>query len=197
MERRETFAQELCDILVKNKTITESESQAMHKSFKDSEHEYFDQFLLSEGLVEKTDLLRALSQYYKVPSFDVCGYFFNTSLLRQYSKDFLVRNAIIPLELDNDDMLVAIASEPEAPGLESGMRSFASYDVEYLVGLRQEIVDAIREYYDQSPALDVEQEDMSMDEEQRLEKDAINKDEEIEELTYGNVLYRDDEDLDR
>jgi len=193
MEKRETFAQELCDILVKMKLIKPNESAPIHKAFKDSDYDQFDAFLLDEGFVEKSDLLRALSQYYKVPSFDVTGYFFNILLLREFPKDFLVRNAVIPLECEDDNMLIAITSDPNADNLESLMAGHASYDVEFLVGLKQDIIDAVQQYYDKSPIEDSEFDDMSMDEEQRLEKEAIDKDEEIEDLSYGSTLYRDEE----
>lgn len=193
MKKNETFAQELCDILVKNKVLTDKESAIMHKAFKDSEYDQFDDFLLSEGLVEKSDLLRALSQYYKVPSFDVSGFFFNTLLLREYPKEFLMGNAVIPLESEDDGMVVVIASDPEADGLETQMQKYASYDVEFLVGLKQDIIDAVREFYDKSPTEDADIEDMSMDEEERLEKEALEKADEIEDLSYGNILYRDEE----
>jgi hypothetical protein len=182
MHKNETFAQGLCDILVKNKTIDQKESEAMHKAFANSEYDEFDDFLIEEGLVEESDLLRALSLYYKVPSFDVNGYFFSNMLLHQFPKDLLLRNGVIPLELENDDMLVVVASQPEKPGLESQMREFISYDIEYMVGIKRDICDAIKEYYDKPPTDDSDFDDMNMDEEDRLEKEALLRDELLEDL---------------
>ncbi len=106
MEKRETFAQQLCDILVKQNVIDEAEGRALQRSFKSSEKENFDDFLLEEGLIEEDQLLRALGQYYQVPPVDVTGYFFDTQLLRNFPKDFLLRNRIIPIEMDDDIMVV-------------------------------------------------------------------------------------------
>lgn len=184
--KNETFAQELCDILVKNKTIEQKESEAMHKAFANSEYDEFDDFLIEQGLVEESDLLRALSLYYKVPSFDVNGYFFNHMLLHQFPKDFLLRNAVIPLEMENDDMLIVVASQPEKPGLESEMREFVSYDIEYMVGIQRDICDAIKEYYDKPPNDDADFDDMSMDEEERLKHEAVDDDELLEDLPHNN-----------
>jgi hypothetical protein len=193
MKNRETFAQELCDILEKNKVIAQKESEAMHKTFKDSEYDQFDNFLLAEGFIEKSDLLRALSQYYSIPSFDVTGYFFNSLLIREYPKDFLISNAIIPLESEDDGMVIVIAANPDAIGLESRMREHASYNAEFLVGLKRDILSAIIEFYDKSITEDAETEDLNMNEEMRLEKEAIENVEEIEELSYGSSLYRDED----
>lgn len=192
MENKETFVQALCDLLVKNKAVEEKEADALKKVFKESEQEYFDNFLIEEGLVEEKDLLSALSQYYKVPAFDARGYFFETFLLHRFPKDFLLRNCFIPLEVD-ENMLVVVASHPELPGLESAMREFVSYEIEFFVGLSEHIIDAIEEYYDKSLTLDVEDEDRDMDEEMRLEKEALGKLQE-RELKDGDMIYRDEED---
>jgi len=66
MEKKEDFTQELAEILVKHKIIERIEADSIKEMFKDSTKETFDEFLLEEGLVEEAELLRALSQYYKV-----------------------------------------------------------------------------------------------------------------------------------
>ena len=42
MEKRETFAQALCDVLVKQKVVSEAEGRALARAFKSSEKENFD-----------------------------------------------------------------------------------------------------------------------------------------------------------
>jgi hypothetical protein len=190
--RRETIVQGLCDVLIKNKTVSEKEAEILKKAFADSEHGHFDDFLIEEGLVEESDLLRALSQYYKVPSFDVKGYFFECTLLRKYPKDFLIRNSVIPVERE-ENMIIMVAGDPEAPGLASALEQHASYAVEYLVGIKKDIRDAINTYYDSSAPIDVAFEDMDMEDQERIEKEAISKDEDIDDITYGNPLYNDED----
>ena len=46
MEKRETFAQALCDVLVKNHVVKPEEARAMQRAFKNSSKESFDDFLL-------------------------------------------------------------------------------------------------------------------------------------------------------
>jgi type IV pilus assembly protein PilB len=181
MEKRETFAQQLSDILVKQKVLDEAESRAIQRSFKNSEKENFDDFLLEEGLIEEATLLRALGQYYQVPPVDVTGYFFDTQLLRNFPKDFLVRNRIVPLEMD-DDYLVVVASDPDNPDLLPAMGAYTSEDIQFRVGLARDIIDAIREFYDKSPTDLLDDQDLL---EEQLE----------EEEGYHSLLHYEDEDV--
>lgn len=168
MEKKGAFTQGLSNILVKNKVIAASEAKSMQDMFEDSTKETFDEFLLEEGLVEESDLLRALSEYFQLPSFDVVGYFFDHNLITKFPKGFLLRSGAIPLEVDQN-MLIVIASDPDEQGLESSIRDYVSYDVNFMVGLKRDICDAVKEFYDLSPA-DVEQ-DLDLREERRLEHD--------------------------
>lgn len=149
MEKKASFAKELTHILLKNKVISDKEAFKLQQLFKDSEKEYFDDFLLEESLVDKEDLLQALSQMYKVPAVDVAGYFFQTFLLHKFPKDILHRYAFIPMEVDEDIMTI-VASEPDDPQLLSVMSDYVSYDIVFRVGIRIDITDAITEYYDRA-----------------------------------------------
>ena len=144
MEFKETFVGDFAAILVKLNIVTQQESQALQNSFDQAEQENFDDFLVEEGLVEESELLRALSQYYKVPSFDVNGYFFSNFELRKFPKDFLLRNNIIPVEVD-ENMLLVVASRPEEPGLEAAIGRHVSYDINFYVGIARDIQDAVKE----------------------------------------------------
>lgn len=150
MLKKETFAKELCDILVRDNIISFKASQDILHSFKQSEIDQFDYFLLQEGLVPKEEILKALSIYYQVPAMDVVGQFFDSVLLNNFPEDFLVRNEVIPLEEENEDMLVVVAADPERDGLESAMRTYAKADITFIVGIGRDIIDAVREYYDKA-----------------------------------------------
>lgn len=169
IKKREDFTQGLSNILVKNKVLAASEAASLQEMFNDSTKESFDDFLLSEGLVEEPDLLRALGEYFEVPSFDVVGYFFEHYLLTQFPKGFLLRSGIIPLDVDQN-MINIIASNPEEPGLESAIREYVSYDVNFMVGIRRDICDAVKEFYDLSPT--EVPDDIDLREERNLEHEA-------------------------
>jgi len=180
MKRKETFAQELCDILVKHKVLSLEDSRAMHSAFKDSDKEQFDDFLLEEGLVQKEDLLRALAEYYQVPAFDVVGYFFDHVLLRNFPKEFLLENRIIPLALERP-LLTLVASHPDDQDLLVAIGKYVTTDVQFRVGLGRDIEDAVKEYYDPS-LTEVENDDYLPEQEHDTE----------ESLT--ELLEEDDED---
>ena len=182
MEHREAFTQGLANILVKNKVVASDEAKSMQDMFKDSTKETFDDFLLEEGFVGESDLLRALSEYYRVPSFDVVGYFFDHNLITKFPKGFLLRGGIIPLEVDQN-MLIVVASNPGESGLESSIRDYVSYDVNFMVGFKRDICDATKEFYDTSPA-DVPA-DLDLREERRIEHDV---EDEIESLTESKLM---------
>lgn len=147
MEKRESFAHALCAIFEKRGLISPKESHLLQDSFKKSTKEAFDDFLLEEGLMSKENILKALSELYQVPAVDVTGYFFESFLLRKFPKDVLHRNAFIPMQVDENIMAV-VASEPDDPRLLPIIGRNVSYDIQFRVGIRRDITDAISEYYD-------------------------------------------------
>jgi len=187
-----TFVSEFCEILLKSKMIQEKEVAPLQKAFKESEQENFDEFLIDEGLVESDDVLRALSLYYKVPAIDVKGFLFDHFLVTKFPKEFLLQNNVIPYEVE-ENMLFVVASRPEQVGLESAMRDFVSYDIEFMVGIAQDIRDAIEEFYDKSIVLDAEDQDLDRDEEKRMEQESMRKEEDLEELGYSEIVFPGDE----
>ncbi len=154
MKKEESFVQGLTRILVEYNIVKKDEAKAMQKAFRDRGKPGFDNFLLQTGLVSRTDLLNALSKYYNVPSFDALGHFFNHQEVRKFPKDFLLRNVIIPLEHD-ENIMVIVAGHPDDAELLPRIGEHVSYDIRFNVGLDQDIRDAIRSYYEESPASEV------------------------------------------
>ncbi|MFZ5953543.1 MAG: hypothetical protein ACOYT8_00410 [Candidatus Dependentiae bacterium] len=179
MEKRETFAQALCDILVKNKVVKPEEARAMQRAFKNSSKESFDDFLLEEGLVEEAPLLKALSDLYEVPAIDVVGYFFETFLLHKFPKDFLLRKRIIPLQVD-ENILIMVASNPNDSELLPEIGEYVSYDIQFYVGLGRDIEDAVKEYYEDSLT-------------QGYDYDKVMNENEIELELHNELLLEEDE----
>lgn len=149
MKEKISFVDKLSDVLVKMKIVSPVEAKAMKKDFENRSKESFDNFLLSEDLISKEDLLHALSECYQLPAFDVMGYFFDHDLLLNFPKEFLIENAIIPVELD-EEMLLLVVSDPTLPELRDKIAEYSSYEAEFNIGLRQDILDSIQEYYDES-----------------------------------------------
>jgi hypothetical protein len=147
---KNSFVDKLCDILVKQGALKKDEAKVAKKKFANRSKDAFDNFLTSEGLVTKEQLLKALSEYFQVPSMDVIGYFFDHDLVRNFPKNFLIQNAIVPVEVDQD-ILTVVASDPSLPNLVEKIGQYTSYEIEFLVGEKRDIFDVITEYYDRAP----------------------------------------------
>jgi Type II secretion system (T2SS), protein E, N-terminal domain len=197
-------------LLVSHKLMSHDDAKALHKSFVESDIEQFDDFLLEEGLIDENALLNILSELYELPAFDVVDHFFDTTLLRKFPKDFLLRLGIIPLDIagrffdnnpeykfledrvpftgneapiDDESTLIIVASNPADQNLLIEIGKFVSYDIEFCVGIRRYICDAVKEFYDTALTVGVEPD--LYDETENLEKDAV-------ELEAAKSLHNED-----
>lgn len=170
MKKESSVVEALCAILVKHHVIAAKEQSSIVQGFKNSSADYFEQFLIDQGLVDDLNILRALSEYYQVPATDVVGHFFDQLLLHMFPKDFLLRNTIIPLKVDEDIMII-VASNPNDQDLLPRIGEYVSYDITFHVGLRKHIEDAIKEFYDAS--LTQEDVDQDIEEKTRQKNEAL------------------------
>jgi len=185
MASSQTFVTGFVQTLVRMNFMKKDEGNAADLAFHESSKENFVDFLLEEGLIDRENILAALSQFYQVPAFDVVGHFFELHLLHQFPKDVMLRNAFIPLEVD-ENILIVIASEPDNGELLNIIGEFVSYDVRIDVGIRLDITDAISEYYEKS--LTEVDEDLDLREERRL-----GSQERQQELRDQEIFYGEDE----
>ncbi|HXW86458.1 MAG TPA: hypothetical protein VEK38_03910 [Candidatus Bathyarchaeia archaeon] len=149
MKKGRTFIEGLSKILVQRAILSQKEVDALASAFERSDGDAFDDFLVQEGLVDEHALLEALGQYYQVPYFEVIGHFFDTHLLQKFPKEFLLQEGIIPLEVD-ENILMMVASSPDDSALLEKIGEYVSYDIQFMVGLRTDIEDAIKEFYEKS-----------------------------------------------
>lgn len=179
------FVREILQLLTVDGVFSEAEAIKTERAFYEANRDQFDEFLLDEGLVAKDTLLKALAQYYQVPSFDVEGFFFDHLLLRQFPKDVLLRNQMIPCVVDDNEFLVMVAAQPDDEELLSIIGEFVSYDIRFNVGIPRDICDAVKEFYETSltedglketysddPSLEYEEPDIeSLDEDFAVEEE--------------------------
>jgi type II secretion system (T2SS) protein E len=186
-EEKKTLSQGLTDILMRDGVISPAVGNQLEILFKDSEKSTFTDFLMHEGFAERRDILEALSEYYQVPWFDTQGYFFDHALVNMFPKGFLLRNSIIPVEVD-EDILVFVAGNPANQDLPGLIEEYASYDVRFEVGIDLDIQDAVKEFYDEPvnaeshmpDDLDWPEDHRLVKEEEELEANEIEKDREEE-----------------
>ena len=144
------FIEAICDILVDLNKMKPERAENLKKSFQGSEKQYFDEFLLDEGLVQEEDLLQALELYYNKSAVDVTGLFFERHLLHMFPKDLLLRCGMIPREVD-ENIMIMIVSDPFDTRLLKLIGDYVSYDIRFQVGIRRQICNAVKAFYDKSP----------------------------------------------
>jgi Type II secretion system (T2SS), protein E, N-terminal domain len=182
MEAHESFEAGLLKILLQIKAITQEDADALKKAFHDSDVDQFEDFLLAEDIIDQEHILEALSLYYQVPSFDVVGYFFERHLVRMFPKDMLLRNELIPIEVD-ENMMIMVTSRPNNPDLLFEIGENVSYDIRFFVGIGRDITDAVKEFYDKADT--EESQDQDIHEEYLL----LGEFQHIEEEDDKDILY--------
>ena len=174
----ENFEVGFLQVMVDLKFITADDAAKLLATYHESDVDQFEDFLLTEGVLDQESLLEALSQYYKVPSFDVVGYFFENHLLRMFPKSMLLKNEIIPLQVD-ENMMIVVAANPSNPDLLFEIGENVSYDIRFYVGVARDICDAVKEFYDKADTEDEQDADLRQ-----------------EHLLMGEFLHLEDEDED-
>lgn len=187
-QRKEASVSMVLASLVKNNALTTS-NIAPFKEMYASDLDGLVDFLLSDGIVTRRDILYALSESFQVPWFDVTGFFFDHQLVHLFPKDFLLRNGVIPLMIDEDE-LVVIAADPADSDLLPAFGEYVSYDIQFNVGIRRHIEDAVKEFYDESVVHDIP-EDLDSEEERRVARDEAQL-EQLEEEDLEKLSDRDE-----
>ena len=178
----ETFEAGFLRTLVDLKLITADDAVKLLASYHESDVDQIDDFLLSEGILDQESLLEALSEYYKVPAFDVVGYFFENHLVRMFPKSMLLKSEIIPLQVD-ENMIIVVAANPNNPDLLFEIGENVSYDIRLYVGIARDICDAVKEFYDKADTED--EQDQDIRQEHLLMSEFLHIDDEDED----NVIY--------
>ncbi len=149
MGKSKSSVEAIAALLVKNGALGQEEARAASDVFANYSEPIFTNFLFEEGIAPKVQILKALSDYHGRPAMDAVGYFFDRNLLRKFPKDFLLRNNIIPLERDQN-ILIMVANSPDDPDLLYKIGQHVSYDIRFYVGMARDIQDAVKEYYDKA-----------------------------------------------
>ncbi len=146
---KKKFIDRFSEILVQQGVIDEQDILGIHREFKSGENLRFEDFLLKVGIVDRPELLKALSIYYEVPAIDVIGEFFDHHDLRLIPKGVMLRHHFIPYTRENDNLMV-IAADPNDINLAITIGKYISHNIIFAVGIASDIRESINEYYDES-----------------------------------------------
>ena len=75
--------------------------------------------------------------------------FFNHDLLVLFPKEVLLKYAVIPLESDGN-MITFVTNNPDNTEMQTELAEYTSSEIYFSVGIYQNILDAVEEYYDES-----------------------------------------------
>ena len=189
MDREQKMIEGILNILCDRHIFKREDAAELEKQFRRSEIERFEDYLIDEDLVDKSDLLAALKQYYNVPAIDVMGESFDHDLLTKFPQDVLLRNCCIPYRQDGP-LLFMIAADPTDENLDEILGKFVSYDFEYFVGIPRHIDMMIKDFY-QKEMYKEDFEDI-VDEEAR-ERDTVHIDEYDDQLIHLDEEGKEDE----
>lgn len=149
MKREKSFVEAFSNILIQQHLLQKQDTHLLAQEFTNRDDVTYEEFLLEEGLVEKEDLLKAMSQYYGVPAVDVLGEFFEHYLIHLFPKDVMLRWGFIPHYRDNDTLFV-IAANPTHPDLPWIINQYIFHDISFRVGFLSDIRETIEEFADTS-----------------------------------------------
>lgn len=130
--------------------ISEQDALSLARDFKGTDLYNFESFLLEQGIVDKAQLLNALSAYYEVPSFDVVGYMFNHDRVTMFPKEVLLKHLFIPVDVD-EDIIAIVAANPHDTVIYDIVREYVPFAAEFSVGIARDIIDEIRAFYQEAP----------------------------------------------
>lgn len=163
MKEKLSFVDRVVAELINEGICSVAESKILAATFEDSAQEHFDIFLLEEETVGKEQLLKMLSNIYQVPLFDVNGYFFDHELLLLFPKDFLKKHIFIPISEEGETLSI-VMNDPENLDALEEIGNYVSHNVDIQVGLSDDILAAIEEYYSLDVVSDSTEEDDFSDE---------------------------------
>jgi len=175
---KDNFEIKFLNVLAELKFMPIDDVVQLLASYHESDADQIEDFLLTEGVIDQEQLLEALSEYYQVPSFEVVGYFFERHLIRMFPKELLLRNEMIPLQVD-ENMMIMVAANPNNPDLLFEIGEHVSYDIRFYVGVARDICDAVKEFHDTADTEDEQDQDLRQ-----------------EHLLMGEFLFVEDEDGD-
>lgn len=174
MKYNEAFIDAIIKILIKNKAVKPQEGPNLKRLFLMRSDAAFEEFLIDENIVEKEDILKALSEYYNVPALDVEGEFFEHELVTMFPKDVMLRYCFIPYEHDGD-ILMVVAGTPDDPDLPDTIGRYVSYDVQFMVGYFEDILDQVEDTYDEPVTEEEEDEDLRAEKGEKQEVEELSE----------------------
>lgn len=104
------------------------------------------EILLAKGLLNKKDLVTALSSQYRLPEVNLRRYNFDLEVINYLTSDIAIKNLAIPISKTFDGVLIAIA-DPASNQSMKNIRTYIKVPVNFAIADETDIKWAIDKYY--------------------------------------------------
>lgn len=159
----------LGDLLVESGLITEGQLQDALKNKKDGQK--LGDALVEFGFITEQQLIEVLEFQLGIPHITLHRYPVDTSLLNIVSRDFALRNILMPLKREGNSIYVAMADPMDYFAIDD-LRMATGYNIETAIATKEEVLLTINKHYKSD---DLSQFDMT-DEDLRALTDASGED---------------------
>ncbi|WP_163101778.1 GspE/PulE family protein [Peribacillus alkalitolerans] len=141
----------LGDLLVEANIINELQLQDTLHSKKDGQK--LGDALLERGYISEQQLIEVLEFQLGIPHISLFRYPVDSNLLSLISKDFAIRNILIPIKKEGNQLIVAMNDPMDYFALDD-MRLSTGFQISPAIATKDEILSAIHKYYNMKETFD-------------------------------------------
>lgn len=156
----------LGDLLVEAGMLTEKQLQDTLRSKKEGQK--LGDALLERGFISELQLIEVLEFQLGIPHISLFRYPVDTSLVNLISKDFAMRNLLIPIKREGNELVVAMNDPMDYFAIDD-LRLSTGFQISPVIATKDEIISSINKYYDMNETfedLNVSQMDDNLDSEE-------------------------------
>ena len=137
----------LGEILVKQKVVAPEKMALAFEEQKKSKLR-LSNVLIQMGMVTDSQILRALSEFYKMQGIDLASFEGNEEVTRMITRDFCEKNLIVPIQKAGDTLVVAL-SDPGNIFVLEDLKFITRSKIQPVVATEASVAAAIERFYGQ------------------------------------------------
>ncbi len=135
----------LGDLIVEAGLITEE--QLLDTLKEKPQNQKLGEALLQQGYITEQQLIEVLEGQLGIPHLSLYGYPFEKNLFSLIPKETAVRNLVVPLRIEGDKLLVAMADPMDFFAIDD-LRLSTGFQIETVIATKDDIIRSINKYYE-------------------------------------------------
>jgi len=135
----------LGDLIVEAGLITEEQLQDTLKE--KPQNQKLGEALLQRGYITEQQLIEVLEAQLGIPHLSLYGYPFEKNLFSLIPKEAAVRNLVVPLRVEGDKLLVAMADPMDFFAIDD-LRLSTGFQIETVIATKDDIIRSINKFYE-------------------------------------------------